>query len=208
MLTRSLTFALAVTAVIVAACHNDDSFSQALQNARSTPAPPSAAASTPETTTAPTAEVSLRPREIRFDKILSPCDLLLASQIDLLAGDQHQPIFHDEDREWRSPTCYYSSATRTWSITTVTDTGVEVLHDVHQLHHQLQVGYADPIAVAFPAYTVVDPARKALSCYLAIDTANQQMLVIGIELTPPANRRAPCTEARPIAEEAMRTLIT
>ncbi|MDT7788163.1 MAG: hypothetical protein QOF58_6582 [Pseudonocardiales bacterium] len=213
MLTKSLTCVVAVAALMLAGCHDEnDSFSHATQHAHSTPPPPSSrVGAVAETTTAPTREVSLRPREIRFDEQLKPCELLLSSQVGRLGGDTRTPGAADTEPEWRRPTCVFVSPTRTWTVTPVTDTGVELLYDVpklHQLHGQLQVGHADPIATAYPAYTAVDPARVALSCYLAVDTAKGQMLVIGIELKPPANKRVPCTEVRPIAEEAMRTLIT
>lgn len=208
MQTKSLTCSLAVAVLILAACHNDDdSFSHAARHAPSTPPPPSPRVSTAEAPPAPNREVSLRPREIRFDDNTKPCDLLSPSQVQRLGGDTRQPTPATEP-EWRSPTCVFGGPTRIWSVTTVTDTGVEFRFDVHQLHGQLQVGYADPIAVAFPAYTAVDPARVAVSCYLAIDTSEKQMLVIGIELSKPADKRTPCAAARPIAEEVMRTLIT
>ncbi|RAS59534.1 uncharacterized protein DUF3558 [Lentzea atacamensis] len=207
MLTRRFTCSLVVAALMLAGCHDGgDSFSQAVQHAPSTP-PPSSQVSAVETTAAPTREVSLRPREIRFDEDTKPCDLLLPSQVDRLAGDQRKRTPGTE-RTWRSPTCHFGGPTRTWSVTTVTETGVEFRFDVHKLYGQLQVNSAYPIALGFPVYSAVDPAREAVSCYLAIDTAKEQMLVIGIELTPPVNKRLPCTEARPIAEEAMRTLIT
>lgn len=208
MMTRSLTCSLVVAvAVMLAGCHDDGSFSQAVRHAPSTPLPPSSAVGAPETTAAPTREVSLRPREIRFDENASPCELLLPGQIERLAGDRRKRTPGTEPT-WRSPTCYFGGPTRTWSVTTVTETGVEFRFGVHKLYRQLQVSHTDPIDTAFPAYTAVDPARVAVSCYLAVDTAKEQMLVIGIELTPPVNKRVPCTEARPIAEEVMRTLIT
>lgn len=207
MLTKSLTCALAVATLLLAACHHEnDSSSRSTQHAHSTPLPPSSRVSAAETTAA-TRKVSLRPREIRFGEHTKPCDLLLPSQVERLSGDKRKRT-PGTDLTWRSPTCHFGGPTRTWTVTTVTETGVEFRFDVHKLYRQLQVSYADPIATAFPAYTAVDPARAALSCYLAIDTAKGQMLVIGIELRPPVDKRVPCTEARPIAEEAMRTLIT
>lgn len=213
MLTKSRTCAVAVAALLMlAGCHDEsDSFSQATQPAHSTPPTASSRVSAAETTTAPTREVALRPRESRFDEHLKPCDLLLSSQVGRLGGDTRTPGAAETEPEWRRPTCVFVSPTRTWTVTPVTDTGVDLLLDVkklHQLHGELQVVHVAPIATAYPAYTVVDPANVALSCYLAIDTAKGQMLMIGIELTPPVKKRVPCTEIRPIAEEVMRTHIT
>ncbi|MFJ8966976.1 DUF3558 domain-containing protein [Lentzea sp. NPDC102401] len=211
MLTRFSVCSLAAGALLLAGCHNKDgSFSQAVPHSPAT-SPPSSQVSAAETVSAPAPGVSLRPREIRFDENTSACDLLLPRQVERLGGDKRNPTFHT-DPVWRSPACSFGGPTRIWSVITVTESGVKFLLDAQELHRQLkgelQVENAAPIAMAFPAHTAVDPARRALSCYLAVDTANEQMLMIGIELRPPTKTRDPCTEARAIAEEVMHTLIT
>jgi hypothetical protein len=208
MLNRPFTCSLTVAALMLAAgCDGEsDSFPQAVQRAPFTPTP-TLQVGAADTTAVPAREVSLRPREIRFDKDTEPCELLRPGQVQRLAGDKREPTPGTEPT-WRSPTCNFGGPTLTWTVTTVTETGVEFRNDVHRLYGQLQVSAAYPIALGFPAYTAVDPALAAVSCYLAIDTAKEQMLVIGVKLTQPVNKRIPCTEARPIAEEAMRTLIT
>lgn len=201
--------ALILSVFLLSACH-EKSYSEAVLISSTPPsssaAPSSSApAATPATPTTGLRS-SLRPRELKLNDF-KPCELLVPAQLRTLGMNERTKPQSVTDEKFDEPKCVFTGRGRTWSITTVTKAGIE--HWINsKTRGDVEVFATEPIAMAYPALVFANRAHQASQCSVVVDTADAQMLIVGIDLTDGVYRGGPCREARPIAEAAMLNLIT